>query len=419
MKKLSRGSAAVALLSLFAIFGNTLEADAETYSLTAKSLYNAMPDAGAEEPVFMDANRIIDFESDGLQCRLEFIAHPQYVFEGMDWYSYLVSNPPTVTFNPSGNNHGKVILTIEAPEFEHVGSVNGKLGFMTADSQTLVTYNLSIGSYKGVTHGDGRSYREFESDNPIQFTINEPASGKLSLEIETEPGGRFYFGHLTINTVAPIAHDPVMAITIPVGHALTMECPDEADSEIFYRIGESDNWSAYDEKRGIVFETPGDYVVEYYAAVDGKVNSRIQRENISVIAPSGISFARVAASPVDVSGVVVSHENAYTFIGHSENATEEECIAVDHSQSQALAAARIGSTVELTARPTDRFDVPALASLSRLVINGSDQTTAISQIAEPTPREEQFYDLQGRRVSKNTPGPRIVLSTSGRKTLLR
>lgn len=208
---------------------------------------------------------------------------------------------------------------------------------------------------------------------------------------------------------------------VPVGHIVNLGC-DDADAKIYYAFDDASEWKEYDAENPVVLSETGTHTLSYYAQAPGKVQSETATETFNVVQPTGLEYAvAMSAAPITVSGVVAGRNESkgYTLIGPSAAASEDACLALDNSNCNELRSAENGSTVRATGRLTDRFGLPALGSLSDIVINGnnSEITTAVSAVCNPYEQPIREFDLRGRDITTagRTARPQIVVNSAGKK----
>lgn len=235
-------------------------------------------------------------------------------------------------------------------------------------------------------------------------------------------GGRFAFKELTIEyeSESPTAN-PVKIDEVPVGHIVNLGC-DDADAKIYYAFDGASEWKEYDAENPVVLAETGSHTLSYYAKAPDKVQSETATETFNVVQPTGLEYAvAMSAAPITVSGIVVRHDESkgYTLVGPSATSPEDDCLALDNSDCNALRTAEAGSTVRATGRLTDRFGVPALGSLSAVAIDGnnSEITTATSAVSNSKGMPIREFDLHGRDITgaARTARPQIVVNSAGKK----
>lgn len=289
------------------------------------------------------------------------------------------------------------------------------------DAPYVETYTLSIGAGTWTREiAVPKSYLN-NGISPQIFTVDNPVMGEFNLTIAAPEGEQFAFLSLEIEYDVRAIPSVAYVADIPVGHSVKLECSDET-ADIYYFIDDdTDAPRSYDPDRGIVFETPGDHTLRYYAETRQGIRSKEQTELIRVTDPQGLYAALNANRSIEVAGVVVSQASGYTSISDRTDAAPDECLALDNSALPRLKQARVGDKIIATGRPTDRFGsgIKALGSIQSLTINGESAVpTEINAITTRTEVEVRRYDLNGRPVKNDMrPFRRITIGSDGSKQL--
>lgn len=428
MKNLIKTRFQVVLLAVIAA-GVTNSAYANEYRLSAETLRVEMEkmfkDIVLEEPTTDDLNKDFKFTADGVDWTLNVVSSND-----------CINNGAWIVPDPSGLRNGffmffnyyfalNVTLTAHLPVEESI---------LSADC-TMVMCNSSGASqnYTCYAGGEVKTYSntsprlafiktEGNSAEEVHFNFDNAITNRVSIQVETEKKSEFAFKEFVINTQLKTLA-PEMLPTVPVGHTLMIHCDDEG-AALFYRLNDPNGeWQAYSPERGVTLNEAGTHLIEYYAHSSGMAQSRVQSTEIHVVTPSGIDAVKARCMPISVSGVVVGQGNGYTLIGHNVNSDAADCIAIANSDYPALASAVLGTPIEATGRPTDRFAHDGIGSLSSLTIDGivsQPITTGRATISRTDESQPTHYDLHGRKVSDTrTSAPRILITDKGTKILKR
>lgn len=309
-------------------------------------------------------------------------------------------------------------LSTDYFKINYINQITFTAGIYQQDATECQTYSAQI--------GDDTKQKSAESAAIIRRNLTEVsfpfsrATGELSIGSDFPSGGQFAFHDLTIVYESPTAN-PVKIDEVPVGHIVNLGC-DDADAKIYYAFDGASEWKEYDAENPVVLAEAGSHTLSYYAKAPDKVQSETATETFNVVQPTGLEYAvAMSAAPITVSGIVVRHDESkgYTLVGPSATSPEDDCLALDNSDCNALRTAEAGSTVRATGRLTDRFGVPALGSLSAVAIDGnnSEITTATSAVSNAKGLPIREFDLRGRDITGagRTARPQIVVNSAGKK----
>lgn len=309
-------------------------------------------------------------------------------------------------------------LSTDYFKINYINQITFTAGIYQQDATESQTYGAQI--------GDDTKQKSAESATTIRKHLTEVsfsfsrATGELSIGSDFPSGGQFAFHDLTIEYESPTAN-PVKIDEEPVGHIVNLGC-DDADAKIYYAFDGASEWKEYDAENPVVLAETGSHTLSYYAKAPDKVQSETATETFNVVRPTGLAYAvAMSAAPITVSGIVVRHDESkgYTLVGPSATSPEDDCLALDNSDCNALRTAEAGSTVRATGRLTDRFGVPALGSLSAVAIDGnnSEITTATSAVSNSKGLPIREFDLRGRDITgaARTARPQIVVNSAGKK----
>lgn len=309
-------------------------------------------------------------------------------------------------------------LSTDYFKINYINQITFTAGIYQQDATEHQTYSAQI--------GDDTKQKSAENAAIIRRNLTEVsfsfsrATGELSIGSDFPSGGQFAFHDLTIEYESPTAN-PVKIDEVPVGHIVNLGC-DDADAKIYYAFDGASEWKEYDAENPVVLAETGSHTLSYYAKAPDKVQSETATETFNVVQPTGLAYAvAMSTAPITVSGIVVRHDESkgYTLIGPSATSPEDDCLALDNSDCNALRTAEAGSTVRATGRLTDRFGVPALGSLSAVAIDGnnSEITTATSAVSNSKGLPIREFDLRGRDITgaARTARPQIVVNSAGKK----
>lgn len=408
------------------IFALCSSAETKTYTLSAQTVCDAFISQLPAADVDITSH-IITINDGNIKWALTLTAPDDKTFNGATFKGYI--DVLSDGFFTQHNSDGTT---------EHIGAFS-----LSSDSFSGAKINkvtLTAGIYSGDPIGATKSTYTFctdkntlseESENvittrskikPVSFDVSEAINGNISVGATMSFGGRFAFKELTIEyeSESPTAN-PVRIDEVPVGHIVNLGC-DDADAKIYYAFDDASEWKEYDAENPVVLSETGTHTLSYYAQAPGKVQSETATETFNVVQPTGLEYAvAMSAAPITVSGVVAGRNESkgYTLIGPSAAAAEDACLALDNSNCNELRSAENGSTVRATGRLTDRFGLPALGSLSDIVINGnnSEITTAVSAVCNPYEQPIREFDLRGRDITTagRTARPQIVVNSAGKK----
>lgn len=249
----------------------------------------------------------------------------------------------------------------------------------------------------------------------VECGVSQNVQDEISISFSNSIGAEFWFKSISIEYESDVVPEIKRKEVIAVGHQLVFDVNVE-NAQMFYTVDGSEDWLLYNPETGILFNNPGMYTLKYYA-VNGNARSEVVTEELEVVRPSGLHAAMAANDEYEARGVICGRGNGYVLIGSSVEAPITEQLALDFSAHPALQEAALGSKVKATGRPTDRFgkDIKALGSLSAVAINETpSEPTSINSVPD-NGNAEDWYDIQGRRISGGTSYRRITFSTSGEK----
>lgn len=399
---------ASAMLAPFSAFGET-----ESYTMTYKEILDQ-----AKETVKIS----------------EVSGSFNVTVNGVEWtFSYERTKKPAnssgyVTLKDLGSgklsfddyDYTAVTISTDAFSDKAITNISGKAAVIYNSTSSC---ELTIG---GKTYNDKQNNTEFgawnSTVNPQVFDLPAGTCGPFSLKytISDTQGGAFYFEYLTITFATDTKQTtaaPGALISVPVGHPVDLVC-DDADAEIFYAINDDENFQPYNHETGITFTEPGTYTVSYYSQAEGKNPSETVSETVTVVRPSRLSHAISLYDEVTVSGYLTGISDDFVLIGASAADSADSSLAIESKSYAELPKASIGSLIEVTGRPTDRFGRPALGSISALNIDGRAQTPTSIVTTPQVKANQEFYDLQGRRDVASSK-PRIVVSANGTRMVAR
>lgn len=408
------------------LFALCSSAETKTYTLSAQTVCDAfisqLPAADLDI-----TSHIITINDGNIKWALTLTAPDDKTFNGATFKGYI--DVLSDGFFTQHNSDGTT---------EHIGAFS-----LSSDSFSGAKINkvtLTAGIYSGDPIGATKSTYTFctdkntlseESENvittrskikPVSFDVSEAINGNISVGATMSFGGRFAFKELTIEYESESATaNPVKIDEVPVGHIVNLGC-DDADAKIYYAFDGASEWKEYDAENPVVLAETGSHTLSYYAKAPDKVQSETATETFNVVQPTGLEYAvAMSAAPITVSGIVVRHDESkgYTLVGPSATSPEDDCLALDNSDCNALRTAEAGSTVRATGRLTDRFGVAALGSLSAVAIDGnnSEITTATSAVSNAKGMPIREFDLRGRDITgaARTARPQIVVNSAGKK----
>ncbi len=406
------------------LFALCSSAETTTYTISAKTLADKFKEQLTEsEEEFTTLNFTIN---DGdVAWTLTFDAPEDAKISHSTFKNYMLiaaSGSETRDFFAEKETHLKSIgsfrLSTNYFKSNPITQVTFTAGIYQGDATESQTYGAQI--------GDDTKQKSAESATTIRKHLTEVsfsfsrATGELSIGSDFPSGGQFAFHDLTIEYESPTAN-PVKIDEVPVGHIVNLGC-DDADAKIYYAFDGASEWKEYDAENPVVLAETGSHTLSYYAKAPDKVQSETATETFNVVQPTGLEYAvAMSAAPITVSGIVVRHDESkgYTLVGPSATSPEDDCLALDNSDCNALRTAEAGSTVRATGRLTDRFGVPALGSLSAVAIDGnnSEITTATSAVSNSKGLPIREFDLRGRDITgaARTARPQIVVNSAGKK----
>lgn len=406
------------------LFALCSSAETTTYTISAKTLADKFKEQLTEsEEEFTTLNFTIN---DGdVAWTLTFDAPEDAKISHSTFKNYMLiaaSGSETRDFFAEKETHLKSIgsfrLSTNYFKSNPITQVTFTAGIYQGDATESQTYGAQI--------GDDTKQKSAESATTIRKHLTEVsfsfsrATGELSIGSDFPSGGQFAFHDLTIEYESPTAN-PVKIDEVPVGHIVNLGC-DDADAKIYYAFDGASEWKEYDAENPVVLAETGSHTLSYYAKAPDKVQSETATETFNVVQPTGLEYAvAMSAAPITVSGIVVRHDESkgYTLVGPSATSPEDDCLALDNSDCNALRTAEAGSTVRATGRLTDRFGVPALGSLSAVAIDGnnSEITTATSAVSNAKGMPIREFDLHGRDITGagRTARPQIVVNSAGKK----
>lgn len=407
------------------LFALCSSAETKTYTLSAQTLAEKFKEqlTTSDEEV---TSRSFSINDGTVNWVLTFNALEEKTISDLTFKNYRFSNDGT--FADPGNYGEESTPTLSSFRFATDFFVNKSISevALTAaiyyqGTEQVQTYKINVGTSSQTKIADKPISLRSRIEK-VSFTFSGATTGTLSVGSDFPAGGQFGFKELTITyeETSPTA-TPVKTAEVPVGHIVNLGC-DDADAKIYYAFDGASEWEEYDAENPVVLAETGSHTLSYYAKAPDKVQSETATETFNVVQPTGLEYAvAMSAAPITVSGIVVRHDESkgYTLVGPSATSPEDDCLALDNSDCNALRTAEAGSTVRATGRLTDRFGVAALGSLSAVAIDGnnSEITTATSAVSNSKRLPIREFDLRGRDITgaARTARPQIVVNSAGKK----
>lgn len=421
MTPISKALRAAALLATLGAAQGHTHAETAVATLPASAMFEQFAGQLTDDPT-PQTSRSFTFSSGGIDWTLTFTAPQGSDFTDATFADY--GEAPQLNGGPSffarkGNiseaNHiGAFTLSTDHFANKAIRSVSVAAALLYSTLETKVPLSVSIGSATTLTAEPPVVVSARKFIQPILFTPESPTPGRLTISSELAEGGQFAFLELTVDyNDSPATAEPAHSPAVGIGHVVELTCPDPK-AEIFFSLN-SAPWQAYDPLNGIVLATEGTHSLSYYAISPAHSPSATQTATFTVVSQSGIDHAIVLAAPVEISGFVASQGNGYTLIGKRPTANPDECIALDNSAHPDLRTAAIGTAVSATGRPTDRFTLPALGTITALSLDGSAIEASRNDIAAPAPAAaaSTAYDLLGRPATSRS---RLVITPNRQST---